>query len=399
MTDPNTIMLLVAGGRGLRAGGGLPKQYRKLAGRMVITRTLEAALAHDGVVQVQPVIHSDDEELFDKALACLPKDVTRRILRPVHGGASRSRSVHAGLRALEGHAPETVVLIHDAARPFLSAALLSRALEAGAKGAAIPVLPVTDTVKQLDAHGIITGTVDRSGLRTVQTPQVFPLAQIAEAHNLASAAGRDDFTDDASLFEWLGKPVRSFAGDPGNVKLTTEADFQMAELRLSAGARLTTRVATGYDVHAFGPGDHVTLCGVKVPHTMGVLAHSDGDVALHALCDAIFGVLGEGDIGQHFPPSDPQWRGASSDRFLAFACERLRARNGVIDHLDISIVCEKPKIGPHRDAMQQRVAQIAQVAPARVGLKATTSEKLGFTGRSEGLAALATVTVRLPDEG
>jgi 2-C-methyl-D-erythritol 4-phosphate cytidylyltransferase/2-C-methyl-D-erythritol 2,4-cyclodiphosphate synthase len=397
MRHPSTVMLIVAAGRGVRAGEGLPKQYRHLAGVPVLTHTLRACLASEAIDRVQIVIHPDDRALHDDAVARLSEE-QRLLIKPVAiGGATRAASVREGLAALADLPDETLVLIHDAARPFLSPSLIERACAAASRhGAAIPVLGVTDTVKEVDAAGLVIATLDRSALRTVQTPQAFRLGLIRGAHAAAEAQGRDDFTDDGAVIEWHGKTLATFPGDSGNLKLTHREDFVRTESRLGPSPSMLTRVATGYDVHAFGPGDHVWLAGIRVPHDHGVIAHSDGDVALHALCDALFGVIGDGDIGVHFPPSDPQWRGASSDRFLAFACERVRQRGGIIDHLDLSIVCERPKIGPFRGAMQARVAAIAGIPADQVGLKATTSERLGFTGRSEGLAALATVTVRLP---
>jgi 2-C-methyl-D-erythritol 4-phosphate cytidylyltransferase/2-C-methyl-D-erythritol 2,4-cyclodiphosphate synthase len=299
------------------------------------------------------------------------------------------------LLALRGAAPD-LVLIHDAARPFLSGDLISRAIAAAkAHGAAVPAVAVTDTVKRVDDEDMVSETLDRSRLRTVQTPQAFAYDLIVAIHERAAAAGREDFTDDAALAEWAGHRVNVFPGEPTNVKLTTNDDFERAEaLRMAALADV--RTGNGFDVHAFGDGDHVMLGGVRIPHARGVTGHSDADVVLHALVDAILGALAEGDIGVHFPPSDPQWRGASSDRFLAFACERVRARSGMIAHLDVTIVCEAPRVGPHRDAMRARIAEIAGIPIGRVGLKATTSEKMGFTGRGEGLVAMATATVRLP---
>lgn len=242
---------------------------------------------------------------------------------------------------------------------------------------------------------MVSETLDRGRLRTVQTPQAFTFDLIMDFHHRASAAGREDFTDDAALAEWAGHRVSVFAGEATNVKLTTNDDFARAEA-LRAAALADVRTGNGFDVHAFDDGDHVMLAGVRIPHTRGVTGHSDADVALHALVDAILGALAEGDIGLHFPPSDPQWRGASSDRFLAFACERVRARAGMIAHLDVTVVCETPRVGPHRDAMRERIAAIAGIPIGRVAIKATTSEKLGFTGRGEGLVAMATATVRLP---
>lgn len=385
--------VIVAGGRGERAGGAVPKQYRTLAGTPAIHSTLAAFCDHQQVDIVQPVIHPADENLFRAASAGLGK-----LRGPVAGGTTRQISVRSGLRALQPHAPE-LVLIHDAARPFLSGGLIARAVEAGRRhGAAIPGLAIADTVKVVDEDASVTETLDRGRLRTVQTPQAFGFALIADAHRRAEAAGRDDFTDDAALAEWAGHRVSVFEGEAGNVKLTTNEDFARAEL-MHAATLTDVRTGSGFDVHAFADGDHVMLGGVRIPHRRGVTGHSDADVALHALVDAILGALAEGDIGQHFPPSDPQWRGASSDRFLAFACERVRARGGVIGHLDVTVVCEAPRVSPHRDAMRARIAAIAGIATERVAVKATTSERLGFTGRGEGLVAMATATLRLPWSG
>ncbi|MGA8612229.1 MAG: bifunctional 2-C-methyl-D-erythritol 4-phosphate cytidylyltransferase/2-C-methyl-D-erythritol 2,4-cyclodiphosphate synthase [Xanthobacteraceae bacterium] len=382
--------VVVAAGRGQRAGGDIPKQYRKIAGAPAIRPTLFAFSSHPHVDLVQPVIHPDDEDLFRAASSDL-----KNLLEPVAGGTTRQSSVRAGLQALQARAPE-IVLIHDAARPFLSGALISRAIEAARTyGAAAPGIAVADTVKKIDQAAMVTETLDRSQLRMVQTPQAFGFALIADAHRRAAAAGREDFTDDAALAEWAGHRVLMFEGEAGNVKLTTNDDFARAEL-LSAAALADVRIGSGFDVHAFVDGDHVMLGGVRIPHRHGVTGHSDADVALHALVDAILGALAEGDIGQHFSPNDPQWRGASSDRFLAFACERVRARGGLIGNLDVTIVCEAPRVSPHRDAMRARIAAIAEISPDRVAVKATTSEKLGFTGRGEGIVAMATATVRLP---
>jgi 2-C-methyl-D-erythritol 4-phosphate cytidylyltransferase / 2-C-methyl-D-erythritol 2,4-cyclodiphosphate synthase len=382
--------VVVAGGRGHRAGGGVPKQYRRLAGEPAIRPTLSAFCGHPEIDLVQPVIHPADKDLFGAASSGLKK-----LSEPVPGGATRQLSVRAGLAALEARAPD-VVLIHDAARPFLSANLIARAIAAAREhGAAVPGVVIADTVKKVDDHAVVTETLDRSRLRTVQTPQAFAFTLIADAHRRAAAAHRDDFTDDGALAEWAGHRVRVFEGEAGNVKLTTNDDFARAELQIAAGLA-DVRTGNGFDVHAFADGDHVMLGGIRIAHSCGVTGHSDADVALHALVDAILGALAEGDIGQHFPPSDPQWRGASSDRFLAFACERVRDRGGLIAHLDVTIVCEAPKISPHRDAMRARIAAIAGVSPGRVAVKATTSERLGFTGRGEGIVAMATATVRLP---
>ncbi len=264
-----------------------------------------------------------------------------------------------------------------------------------AHGAAVPAVAIADTVKKIDEHDLITETLDRNRLRTVQTPQAFAFDLIVESHRRAAAAGRNDFTDDAALAEWAGHRVSVFAGEPGTVKLTTHDDFVRAEA-LRAATLADIRTGSGFDVHAFADGDHVMLGGVRIAYTRGVTGHSDADVALHALVDAILGALAEGDIGQHFPPSDPQWKGAPSEKFFAFACERVRARGGLIAHLDVTIVCEAPRVSPHRDAIRARIATIAGVPVGRVAIKATTSEKMGFTGRGEGLVAMATATVRLP---
>jgi 2-C-methyl-D-erythritol 4-phosphate cytidylyltransferase/2-C-methyl-D-erythritol 2,4-cyclodiphosphate synthase len=379
----------VAAGRGLRAGGDLPKQYRHVLGEPVIRSSLALFAGHDAIGFVQPVIHPDDAALFQAASAGLD------LLPPVDGGALRQASVRAGLEALQAHGPD-LVLVHDAARPFASPALITRAIAAARTSrAAVPAIGVADTVKTVDATGCVTDTIDRACVRLVQTPQAFGFATLLEAHRRAKAAGRDDFSDDAALAEWAGVKVSTFEGEAGNVKLTTDEDFTRAET-----ARLAVlgdvRTGFGFDVHQFGDGDHVVLGGVRIPHRRGLSGHSDADVVLHALVDAILGALAEGDIGVHFPPTDPRWRGASSDRFLAFAVERVRARDGRIAHLDATIVCEAPRIGPHRDAMRARIAEIAGIPIERVGVKATTSEKMGFTGRGEGLAAFANATVRLP---
>ena len=381
--------VVVAAGRGLRAGGDLPKQYRLILGEPMIRPSLAALARHNGISAVQPVIHGDDAALFKAAVAGLD------LLPAVHGGASRQASVRAGLQALERHRPD-LVLVHDAARPFASDALITRAISAaGTSGAAVPVIAVADTVKTVDATGYVTGTIDRGHLRMVQTPQGFGFASLLDAHKRATAAGRDDFTDDAALAEWAGLKVTTFEGEAGNVKVTTNDDFSRAEVAKLA-ALSDVRTGFGFDVHQFGDGDHVMLGGVRIPHGRGLSGHSDADVVLHALVDAILGALSEGDIGVHFPPTDARWRGASSDRFFAFAVDRVRARGGRIAHIDVTIVCEAPRIGPHRDQMRTRIAELAGIPIERVGVKATTSEKMGFTGRGEGMAAFANATVRLP---
>jgi 2-C-methyl-D-erythritol 4-phosphate cytidylyltransferase / 2-C-methyl-D-erythritol 2,4-cyclodiphosphate synthase len=377
--------VVVAAGRGVRAGGSTPKQYRDVFGVPVIRAALAAFAGHPAVQLVQPVIRLEDIDQYRSAARGLA------LLDPVAGGVTRQASVAAGLEALQRHRPDRV-LVHDAARPFVSAALIERAL--ASQGAAVPALPVVDTVKVI-GEGRVLETLDRAKLRTIQTPQVFDFDRLLAAHRKAAAAGKHDFSDDAALAEWAGISVGTFDGDPGNVKLTTPEDF--GRLAAARNAALSdVRIGSGYDVHAFADGDHVMLGGIRIPHERGLSGHSDADVVLHALVDAILGALADGDIGLHFPPSDERWRGASSDKFLTFAVERVRARGGEIAHLDATVVCEAPRIGPHRDAMRHRIAEIAGLSEDRVAVKATTSEKLGFTGRREGIAAQATATIRLP---
>ena len=389
MKPCETAALIVAGGRGVRAGAGLPKQYLLLGGEPVLRRTIRAFAKHADVEAALAVIHPDDTRLYDAAVTGLPK-----LLPAALGGSSRQQSVLAGLEALLPAAPR-MVLIHDAARPFVSADLISRiCARARAGHAVVPGLPPTDSLKRVDA-GTIVGTLARADAMAVQTPQAFPFDAILAAHRQARAAARDDFTDDAAVAEFAGMAVEVVQGDEANVKLTTPADMERAE-RMFA---METRTGQGFDVHAFGLGDSVWLCGVKVPFHLGLVGHSDADVALHALADAILGALAEGDIGEHFPPSDPEWKGASSDRFLADAVRRVRDRGGRILHLDVTLVCEAPKLAPHREAMRRAVAGVAQVDATRVSVKATTSERLGFTGRGEGIAAMALATIELPVAG
>jgi 2-C-methyl-D-erythritol 4-phosphate cytidylyltransferase / 2-C-methyl-D-erythritol 2,4-cyclodiphosphate synthase len=388
-SSKRSAAILVAAGRGLRAGAGGPKQYRSIGGKSVILRAMEAFCTHPGISVVQPVLHPDDFTIFSEAC----RDLIHAA--PTDGGATRQASVHAGLEAVAGERPD-IVLIHDAARPFVSQALISRAIDAASRtGAAIPAIAVADTVKLVDADGNIEATPERARLRIAQTPQSFRYDVILDAHRRAAREGVHDFTDDAALAEWAGLTVATFEGDVANMKLTTPEDFVREEARL-ASLLGDIRTGTGYDVHAFGEGDHVMICGVRVPHTKGFLAHSDGDVALHALVDAIFGALADGDIGSHFPPSDPKWKGAASHQFLKYAVERVAARGGRIANLEVTLICERPKIGPHRDIMRARIAEISGVDISRVAVKATTSERLGFTGREEGIAATASATIRLP---
>src|SRR3954471_4983952 len=361
-----TAAILVAAGRGLRAGSGGPKQYRVIGGQTVIFRAMEAFCRHPDVFAVQPVVNPDDADVFNEAVSGL------RHAPPTSGGATRQASVHAGLEALASEKPE-IVLIHDAARPFVTSGLISRAIDAaGRTGAAIPAIAVTDTIKLTGASGNVEATPERARLRIAQTPQAFRFDVILDAHRRAAREGRSDFTDDAALAEWAGLTVATFEGDVANMKLTTPEDFVREEARLASSLG-DIRTGTGYDVHAFGDGDHLMICGVRVSHTRGFLAHSDGDVGLHALVDAILGALADGDIGSHFPPGDAKWKGASSDRFLKYAVDRVTARGGRIAHLEVTMICERPKIGPLRDTMRARIAEISGVDISRVAVKATTS--------------------------
>ncbi len=390
--------VIVAAGSGVRAGGDVPKQYRLLAGTPVLTRTLARFLSHPGISLVIPVISESDRQLY--ALAASAFDGHPKLGEAVIGGASRQASVSAGLEACAPIEPE-IVLVHDGVRPFPSQALISRIMAALATAdGAISGLPVSDTLKRATG-GEISGTVDRTGLWGAQTPQAFRYATLLEAHRAARAHPGRDFTDDAAILEWRGKRVAMVPGEVDNIKITLPEDFARAERILatvSGGpfARPVIRSGIGYDVHAFTTGDHVMLGGVRIPHAQGVDAHSDGDVALHAVTDALLGAIADGDIGTHFPPSDPAWKGAASARFLTHAAGLVRERGGVISNLDITIVAEAPRVGGHREAMRHAIADAAGTEPARVSIKATTSERLGFVGRREGLAAFAVATVIFP---
>ena len=393
MQGRTSAALIVAAGQGVRAGGGVPKQYRHIGGGTVLGRSLQLFLGHAAIDRVLVVIGPDDAAHY---AAVAPQH--EKLLPPIVGGATRQDSVRLGLERLARAAPSRV-LIHDAVRPFATAALLDRVIAGlDSSDAILPARPVADTLKAVDRDGLVAATVPRDGLRAAETPQGFRFDRILAAHRDAAAAGVG-FTDDAAIAAFAGIPVRVVEGEAGNRKLTTAAEIEAADRELLAEEALAlgdVRVATGYDVHAFGPGATVMLCGVAIPHSRGVIGHSDGDVGLHALTDALLGTLAEGDIGSHFPPSDPQWKGASSDRFARFAAERVRARGGAIAHLDVAIIAEAPRVGPHRDAMRARIAEICAVDVGRVAVKATTNEALGFIGRGEGIAAIATATVRLP---
>ncbi len=381
--------LVVAAGRGHRFGAEMPKQFLSLAGKPVLRHSLEAFATHPAVAAVQTVIHPDDRDLYDTAAAGLD------LRPPADGGATRQDSVRLGLAALADLAPKRV-LIHDGARPFVSGEIIDRVL-AGLEShpGVIPAVPVADTLKRVE-DGSVSGTVDRSGLWRAQTPQGFRYADILAAH--ADFAGRE-MTDDAALLEAAGLTVGIVEGAERNFKITSKDDMERAE-GLLAGGRRETRCGTGFDVHRFGPpvpgGLTIQLCGLAVPHDRALLGHSDADVGLHAITDAILGALGQGDIGSHFPPSDPQWKGADSAVFLCAAGELAAARDGRIVHLDVTLICEAPKIGPRREAMVARIAEILELDPGRISVKATTTESLGFTGRREGIAAQAIASLELP---
>ncbi len=384
-----TVALIVAAGRGERFGAAGPKQYVELAGKSVLQRSCEAFCRHPQIDAVLTVIHRDDDALYAQSVT--PHE---KLLPPTIGGATRQQSVRLGLEAL-AHRGFDTVLIHDAARPLISAKDISACIAAtGPQSGTILARPVADTLKRAGNGMRISGTVDRKDVYRAETPQCFPLAAILAAHR--AAASRDDLTDDAAVAELAGLPVQLVPASSGNLKITTAIDLDEARLHLAAAMLPDVRSATGYDVHALVPGDHVTLCGIAIPHTMALSGHSDADVGLHALTDALLGTIGDGDIGSHFPPSDPQWRGAASSIFLAHAASLVRKAGGTITLVDVSLICEAPKIGPHRQAMREAIAAAAGVSVSRVAVKATTNEKIGFIGRGEGIAAIATATVVFP---
>ena len=385
MTFPlKTIALIVAAGQGNRVGGEVPKQYRVIAGKTVLAHAHEALASHDAIDGVVVVVAAGQEDL---AQALLGEDV-----QVVVGADSRRGSVHAGLEAIAAAGGADIVLIHDAARPFLPPVVVDRLLDALMdKDGAIPILPVADTLVR-GAGGLMENTVDRAQLHRVQTPQAFRFPAILAAHRTWDTA--HDATDDAQILRACGHDVILVQGDERLNKLTYEQDFSRVQALLAPA--FVTRVGMGYDVHRLAAGEPLWLGGVLVPHDRGLAGHSDADVALHAIVDAVLGALADGDIGSHFPPSDPQWRGASSDRFLAHAGDRVKAHQGRIDHIDLTIICEAPKIGPHREAMRARIAEILEVSIGQVSVKATTTERLGFAGRREGIAAQAVATLSLP---
>ena len=381
----NVAALIVAAGRGVRAGGAVPKQYAAVAGEPLIRHTVRAFLGHRAVDGVLVAIHPDDGEAYRAATAGLD------LMAPVPGGASRQESVLNGLEKLAESAPEKV-LIHDGARPFVDGAMIDRVLAAlDDHAGAVAALAVHDTLKRQDPDGRVAETVDRAGLWRAQTPQGFRFADILEAHRQARGL---ELTDDAAVAEQAGLSVALVPGSEDNFKVTSADDLKRARNILSPPGP-DVRTGHGFDVHRFGEGDHVMLCGVRIPHDRGLVGHSDADAGLHALTDAVLGAIAGGDIGDHFPPTDPAWKDASSDVFLAKALELVRRRGGRIANVDVTLICESPRIGPHREAMRGRVAEILGMAPDRVSVKATTTEQLGFTGRGEGLAAQATATVHL----
>ena len=399
--------LIVAAGRGSRFASELPKQYCPLHGNTVIGLTLNAFIGHPDITTIRVVIHPDDLELYHKTVDRLSSSGFEMgdtvILEPVFGGASRQESVFLGLQSLSDMAPD-MVLIHDAARPFISASVIDRVLIGlQDQPAVIPALAVIDTLKRRH-EGTVSGTVDRSQLVRAQTPQGFRFSEIMAAHRHARETypGKE-MTDDAAIAEYAGLAVSIVDGSEENVKITSQQDLQMAERALATkdfmtSTRFETRTGSGFDVHRFENGDSVTLCGVAIPHYASLAGHSDADVGLHALTDALLGAIGEGDIGFYFPPSDPKWRGVASGVFVQKACDLIAGRGGRIVNVDITLICEHPKVGPHREAMKDAIANLLQVAPTRISVKATTTEQLGFTGRNEGIAAQAIASVEIPKD-
>jgi 2-C-methyl-D-erythritol 4-phosphate cytidylyltransferase/2-C-methyl-D-erythritol 2,4-cyclodiphosphate synthase len=386
-------IVIVAAGRGERAGSpeNGPKQYRPIGGKAVIAHTLEQFVTWPLASQIVVVIHAEDETLYRIATDQVGRD--GRVMTVI-GGPTRQQSVLAGLRALQGR-DVTHVLIHDAVRPFFDHDLLDRVAVALADvaPAVLPAIPVSDTLKRADVNGQVTDTVPRAELYAAQTPQSFRFDAILAAHEKAALEGAGQFTDDAAIAEWAGMPVTLVAGTSDNVKLTTKRDIAMADERLSAGMLPDVRTGNGYDVHQLEPGDGVTLCGVFIAHDQTLKGHSDADVALHALTDALLATCGAGDIGDHFPPSDPQWRGAPSRIFIEHAAKIVRDNGGTIMNADVTLIAEAPKIGPHREAMRAMLSEFVGISLDRCSVKATTNEQIGFVGRREGIAAIATATV------
>lgn len=392
MRQKSLAVVIVAAGKGERAGGGTGelKQYRLVAGEPVLAHTVEAFLGNPLVHRVLVVIGADHHEAY----ATLQIS-DERLMPPVVGGATRQASVLEGLKALAPHQPD-LVLVHDGARPFVEPGLIKAVLDGLAEhDGVLPATAVTDTIKRSPDGVAVTSTEDRATLFAAQTPQGFRFPQIFSAHMRAASVPRQ-FTDDAEIAEWAGLGVGLVRGSPQNFKITHPADFERAERMLAKGRQMETRIGTGFDVHPFEPGSAVWLGGVEIPHSAKLKGHSDADVALHALTDAILGAIGEGDIGVHFPPSDMQWKGARSTVFLKHAGNLVAKAGGRIVNLDVTIVCERPRIGPHVAAMQAVIAQTLGVATSRIAIKATTSEQLGFTGREEGIVAMASASIEMP---
>jgi 2-C-methyl-D-erythritol 4-phosphate cytidylyltransferase/2-C-methyl-D-erythritol 2,4-cyclodiphosphate synthase len=395
LAPSSAAVVIVAAGRGERAGAsGGPKQYRSLGGRAILARTMDVFLSHPRIDTCIVVIHPDDHELYDAAVGHRSGRV-----QVVDGAATRQASTLRGLESLAQRPPQ-LVLVHDAVRPFVDHLVIDRTMAAARPGrGALPGVALADTLKRAGKDGIVEATVPREGLHAAQTPQTFVFEELLAAHRKAAEAGLHDFTDDASIAEWAGLTIALVEGAAGNVKLTYAHDIKAAEQRLreaAAGSFPDVRTGNGYDVHAFGAGTFVTLGGVEIAHDRGLVGHSDADVALHALTDALLATLGAGDIGTHFPPSDPQWKGAASRIFVAHAASIVRKAGGRIANADITLICEAPRIGPHRPAMVAAIASMLAIAPHRVSIKATTNETLGFVGRREGIAAIATASVVYP---
>ncbi|MEM7068347.1 MAG: bifunctional 2-C-methyl-D-erythritol 4-phosphate cytidylyltransferase/2-C-methyl-D-erythritol 2,4-cyclodiphosphate synthase [Pseudomonadota bacterium] len=389
MVKKNAVVI-VAAGRGERLGKeGGPKQYRLLSDKTILQHTIDCFAEHQSIHAIQVVIHADDRDLYSNSTT-----PNSKLHEPVVGGATRQASCKAGVDALVDNEYDKV-LIHDAARPFVSGSVISNVLNGTHSGmCALPAIAIADTVKRKGNNGQVLETIPRTDLSLAQTPQGFLLDEIKQAHTAAVEQTSEDFTDDAAIAEWAGMNVVLVEGDRGNFKVTTQQDLEAAIERIAMQSMTCDiRTGSGYDVHILGPGSGVILCGVEIPHNRSLQGHSDADVGLHALTDALLGTIGDGDIGSHFPPSDPKWKGESSDMFLEHAKNLVSEQGGKITNLDVTIICEAPKIGPHRLSMRQRVAEICGLEIQRVSVKATTNEKVGFIGRQEGIAALATATV------
>ncbi|KZB60779.1 bifunctional 2-C-methyl-D-erythritol 4-phosphate cytidylyltransferase/2-C-methyl-D-erythritol 2,4-cyclodiphosphate synthase [Thalassospira sp. MCCC 1A02491] len=393
-------VVIVAAGSGSRFGDPIPKQYHTLGGKTLLGHCIECFARHTSPELVQVVYNPAHQNWYDGAIAALGADIITALPAPVGGGVTRQQSVLNGLRALSAQKPD-IVLIHDAARPGISDDVITRVIKAlETHTGAIPTLPVADTIKQTSRDGVITKTIPRDTLQRAQTPQGFVFENILAAHEQFEG---QEFTDDAALLEELGLDVMCVEGTSANDKITKRDDFDRAHDWIDSTNKDNAsmqqeeyRAGTGFDVHRFAPGDHCILCGVKVPHTARLDGHSDADVGLHTLTDAILGAIGAGDIGQHFPPSDMQWKGAASDIFLKHAADLVRKRGGRIVNVDLTLICERPKIGPHTKAMREKVAEILEIDVDRVNVKATTTERLGFPGREEGIAAQAAANIALP---